>query len=162
LMFIVPAFIVYYWLGYNMFPIQCINSVLPGSHGGEMPQVLALNSRIIGLISDLPALIVMFFCLFALRRLFLLYAKGILFKEENVELYRKLSNLAFWGVLTNIFNETMLHLALTINHPSGHRVLSISFSSDHVKLMVVAVILMIIARIMNEGREIYDENQLTV
>ena len=58
--------------------------------------------------------------------------------------------------------ERIPSLALTINNPPGHRVLAISFTADHVKLMFVAIILMIIARVMNEGREIYDENQLTV
>ena len=76
--------------------------------------------------------------------------------------YRKLSKLAFWGIWANIIDKTLVNLALTINNPPGHSVLTISFTADHVKLMFVAIILMIIARVMNEGREIYDENQLTV
>jgi hypothetical protein len=76
--------------------------------------------------------------------------------------YRKLSKLAFWGILANIFDKTLVKLALTINNPPGQRVLTIGFTADHVKLMFAAIILMIIARVMNEGREIYDENQLTV
>jgi hypothetical protein len=135
---------------------------LPSSLGSAMPQLLELNSRIIGLMGDLPALVVMILSLNTLRRLFFLYAKGIFFKVENVTYYRKLSKLAFWSVLTNIFDKTLLRLALTFNNPPGQREFIISFSVDHVKLMFVAIILMIIARVMNEGREIYDENQLTV
>ncbi len=98
------------------------------------------------------------------RRLgcFFLYARGVFFKEDNVTCYRKLSKLAFWGILANIFDKTLVNLALTINNPPGQKVLTISFTGDHVKLMLVAIVLMIIARVMNEGREIYDENQLTV
>lgn len=127
-----------------------------------MPQVLALNGRLIGLVGDLPALVVMLLSLDTLRRLFFLYARGAFFKVENVAHYRKLSKLAFWGILANIFDKTLVNLALTINNPPGQRVLTIGFTGDHVKLMFVAFILMIIARVMNEGREIYDENQLTV
>jgi hypothetical protein len=160
--FVLPVFVIFYWLGYNSPPIQLINSVFPGSHGGEMPQVLELNSRLIGLVGDLPALAVTLFSLDTLRRLFFLYAKGVFFRAENVAHYQKLSKLAFWGILANIFDKTLVNLALTINNPPGQRVLTISFTQDHVKLMFVAIILMIIARVMNEGREIYDENQLTV
>jgi hypothetical protein len=161
-MFVMPVFVVFYWLGYNSHPIQVINSTLPGSHGGGMPQELELNSRFIGLVGDLPTLVVMLLSLDALRRLFFLYAKGVFFKVENVAHYRKLSKLAFWGILANIFDKTLVKLALTINNPPGQRVLTIGFTADHVKLMFAAIILMIIARVMNEGREIYDENQLTV
>ena len=160
--FVMPVFIVFYWMGYNSSPIQLINSALPGSHGGEMPQVLELNSRLIGLAGDLPALVVMLLSLDVLRQLFFLYARGVFFKVENVAHYQKLSKLAFWSILANIFDKTIVNLALTINNPPGQRVLTISFTADHVKLMFVAIILMIIARVMNEGREIYDENQLTV
>lgn len=161
-MYIMPVFVLFYWLGYNSAPIHLINTVLPGIHGGAMPKVLKLNSRLIGLTGDLPALFVMLLALGALRRLFFLYAKGLFFKAENVLYYRKLSRLAFGGILTNIFNKTLLIMALTINNPPGQREFMIAFTRDHVKLMLVAVILMILARVMHEGRELYDENQLTV
>ena len=160
--FVIPVFAVFYWMGYNSSPIQLINSALPGSHGGVMPQVLELNSRLIGLVGDLPALVVLLLALNTLRRLFFLYARGVFFKVENVAHYRKLSKLAFWSILANIFDRTLVNLALTINNPPGQKALIIGLTADHVKLMFVAIILMIIARVMNEGREIYDENQLTV
>lgn len=160
--FVIPVFVVFYWLGYNLSPIQIINSALPGSHGGAMPQMLELNSRLLGLMGDLPALVVMLLSIDTLRRLFFLYARGVFFNVENVTHYRKLSKLAFWSILANIFDKTLVMLALTINNPPDQRVVTVSFTPDHVKLMIVAIILMIIARVMNEGREIYDENQLTV
>lgn len=161
-MFVMPLFVLYYWLGYNTSPIQLINSALPGNGGRAMPQVLEFNSRLIGLAGDLPALIVILLALVTLRRLFFLYAHGDLFTEENVAQYRVLSKLAFWGILADIVNKSALTVALTINNPPGQRLLTVGFTGDHIKLLLIAVILIIIARVMNEGREIYDENQLTV
>ena len=157
-----PAFVVFYWLGYNLSPVQLMNSALPGSAGQPMPQVLELNSRLIGLAGDVPSLVIVILALNTLRRLFFLYERGEFFKEENVTLYRALSRLAFWGILADIVNKSALTVALTINNPPGQRFLTVGFSGGHLKLMLIAIILMIIARVMNEGRKIYDENQLTV
>jgi hypothetical protein len=161
-MFALPMFMIFYWLGYNSSPIQLINSAFPGSAGQPMPQVLYLNSRLIGLAGDLPSLVVMLLALKTLRRLFFLYERGDFFKEDNVAQYRVLSRLAFWGILADIVNKSAVTVALTINHPPGQRLLTIGFTGDHLKLMIIAIILMIVARVMNEGREIYEENQLTV
>lgn len=127
-----------------------------------MPQVLELNSRLIGLAGDLPSLVVLILALNTLRRLFILYERGEFFKKENVARYRGLSRLAFWGILADIVHKSAVTLALTVNNPPGQRWLTVGFSGGHIKLMLIAIILMIIARVMNEGRKIYDENQLTV
>jgi DNA-binding Xre family transcriptional regulator len=37
--------------------------------------------------------------------------------------------LAFWSVLADVFEKTVLELARTINNPPGHRVLSVGFST---------------------------------
>ena len=38
----------------------------------------------------------------------------------------------------------------------------LGISSDHIKLMVVACLIMLIGMVMDEGRKINDENKLTV
>ncbi|MDP3478344.1 MAG: DUF2975 domain-containing protein [Desulfoprunum sp.] len=153
-----PLVPVVYWLGYNHLPQMMHNNVF--SSGA--PSWLPLNSRLIALFGGVPAIVILVLALIGLKRLFSLYERGIYFQAENVVLFRLLGKLAFCSVVADVFNKTVLEVARTINNPPGERILSIGLSSDHLKLLVVAVIIMIIGMVIDEGRKIQDEIQLTV
>ncbi len=156
--YIIPAIPILYWLSYNhLSPLM-----QGGAFNGIAPPFLAVNSRIIAFLGGVPAIIVVLAALNSLKELFGLYEKNIYFQAGNVKQFRLLAKLALWSVLADIVNKTVIILAKTINNPPGEKVLSIGISSDHLKLIVVAGILMIIGRVMDEGRKIYDESQLTV
>ncbi len=156
--YLLPLVPLFFWLGYNHLPQVMQDNIFPS----EAPSWLPLNSRLLALSGGVPAIIIMVLALIGLKRLFSLYERGIYFQSENVALFRLLGKLAFWSVLADVLNKTVLDLARTINNPPGERILSIGLSSDHLKLMLVAVIIMIIAMVIDEGRKIQDEMQLTV
>jgi hypothetical protein len=156
--YVLPFVPVFIWLGYNYLP-EIVHDNLFISHA---PAWLPINSRLIALSGSIPAIVILVMALIGLKRLFTLYEKGIYFQAENVAIFRLLGRLAFWSVLADVFDNTVIVLARTINNPPGQQMLSIGFSSDHLKLMVVAVIIMIIGMVIDEGRKIHDEMQLTV
>lgn len=156
--FILPLIPVFFWLGYNHMPQVMHDNVFPAT----APSWLPVNSRIIALLGSMPAIVILVLALIGLKRLFSLYEQGIYFQSENVVLFRLLAKLAFCSVVADVINKTVLELARTINNPPGQRLLSISLSSDHLKLMIVAVIIMIIGMVIDEGRKIQDEIELTV
>lgn len=155
---LLPLIPVVCWLLYNDLPQVMHQNIFPGKTVDSLP----LNSRLIALGGSLPATAIMVLALIRLKRLFSLYEQGIFFQAENVLLFRLLGRLAFWSVLADVFNKTVLEIALTINNPPGQRVLAIGFSSDHLKLIIVAVIVMLIGMVIEEGRKIHEEMQLTV
>ncbi len=157
-LYILPPFPVIYWLSYNHLPEMMHENIFPSGPLAWLP----MNSRMIALSGDIPAIVILILALINLKRLFSLYEQGIYFQTENVVLFRRLSRLAFWSVLADVFEKTVLELARTINNPPGHRILSIGFSSDHLKLLIVATIIMLIGMVVDEGRKIHDEMQLTV
>jgi hypothetical protein len=156
--FTLPLVPVVFWLGYNHMPQVMHENVFPGS----FPATLPLNGRLIALAGSLPATVVLVLALSNLKRLFALYEQGIYFQAENVRLFRTLARLALFSVIADVVNKTVIELARTINNPSGERLLSISLSSDHLKLMIVASIIMVIGMVIDEGRRINDEIELTV
>ena len=156
--FILPLVPVIFWLGYNRLPQVMHDNVFTGG----APSWLPLNSRLIALAGSLPAIVILVLALIGLKRLFFLYERGIYFQAENVALFRLLAKLAFCSVVADVINKTVLEIARTINNPPGERILSIGLSSDHLKLMIVAAIIMIIGMVIDEGRKIQDEIQLTV
>ncbi len=157
-LYLFPAIAILYWLFYNHLSPMMQDGVFECG----APAFLAVNSRVIAFAGGIPAILVMLVALNSLKVLFSLYERGIYFQAENVKQFKLLGKLALWGVLTNVVNETFLILAKTINNPPGEKILAISISCDHVKLMVVACIIMLISMVMDEGRKIKDENQLTV
>jgi len=156
--YLLPLVPVACWLWYNDLPQVMHENIFPGKTIDSLP----LNSRLIALGGDLPATLIMVLALIKLTRLFFLYERGLFFQAENVLLFRVLGRLAFWSVLADVFNKTVLEIARTINNPPGQRVLAIGFSSDHLKLLIVAVIIMTIGMVIEEGRKIHEEMQLTV
>ena len=158
LVYFLPVVPVLYWLLYNSLPAV----MQEGAFGVGAPLFLEVNSRVFGFAAGLPALVVSIIALNSLSALFSLYERGMYFMAENVKRFRFLGELAMWSILADIFNKTVLIVAQTINNPPGERVLSIGFTSDHVKLLLVAGIVMIIGMVMDEGRKINDENELTV
>ena len=153
-----PAIPISYWLFYNHLPTIMQEGVIEA--GGSA--FLEVNSRVIGFAGEMPSIVVMLLALNSLKTLFSLYERGICFEAENVKQFRLLGKLALWGVFADVVNETVTILAATINNPPGQKILAICISRDHGKLMLVACIIMLIGMVMDEGRKIKDENQLTV
>lgn len=155
---VLPFIPAVFWLGYNHMPQVMHENVFPGS----FPAALPLNSRLLALAGSLPATVILVLALLHLKRLFALYEQGAYFQAENVRLFRTLARLALFSVIADVVNKTVIELARTVNNPPGERLLTISLSSDHLKLLIVAAIIMVIAMVMNEGRRINDEIELTV
>ncbi len=98
----------------------------------------------------------------SLRQLFALYENGVYFQAENVKRVRILGKLSFFGVVADVIDKSVQTLAFTLNNPPGERIISIGFTDDHLKLLVVAAIINLIAMVMDEGRKNQDELQMTV
>lgn len=156
--YVLPLVPVICWFWYNDMPQVMHDNIFQGKTIPWLP----LNSRLIALAGNLPATIILIFALINLKRLFFLYEHGIYFQAENVRLFRSLGKLAFWSVFADVINKSVLEIAVTINNPPGQRILSVGFSSDHLKLLIIAVIIMLIGMVIDEGRKIHDEIQLTV
>lgn len=156
--YVLPLIPVVCWLWYNDMPQVMHENIFPGKTIDWLP----LGSRLIALAGNLPATVILVLALISLKRLFRLYEQGIYFQAENVSLFRTLGKLAFWSVLADVLNKSVLAIAGTFNNPPGQRMLSVGFSSDHLKLLIVAVIIMLIGMVIDEGRKIHDEIQLTV
>ena len=98
----------------------------------------------------------------ALSKLFDLYARGVFFGKENVSCYRAVG----WGLICQQFlflpEEALHSFFLTIHNPEGERLISIGFDDTDLSLLIVGFMIILISRIMDEGRKIQEEQNLTV
>lgn len=146
-----------YWLtvGPEALSRRWLNSVTP-------LQLLTPLLRAVGLgltlLAALPALL----GLNHLRRLFLLYAEGVMFDESNVQALRGMG----WSLILLAMGQALLTpamaLALSVGNPPGQRLLSVEVSAGMVQAVFAGGVLLVIAWVMNEARKIDEELQLTV
>lgn len=158
--FIIPVYYVLYWAlaNYIELPLVAVNTKAQSLAPYELPiEVLA-----VGFISSLLPLTVLVYTLLNLRKLFLFYKAGNVFSFEHVALFRKIAKLLSIWVLLSIFYESVKSILFSLNNPVGERVLSIEFGSEELTVLVVAAFVYVIAWVMDEGRVLAEENQMTI
>ena len=100
--------------------------------------------------------------IWVLKKLFECYEKGIFFQEENVACFKKLSRILIWWVIAGVVVTPVTTIILTMNNPPGEHVVQVSFQSADLTALVVGGILRVIAGVMDDGRRLQEEMELTV
>lgn len=97
-----------------------------------------------------------------LARLFDLYAGGEFFGSGTVACYRAVG----WGLIAqqvlSLPEGGLLAVILTWNNPVGERLVTVSVDDANISLVVVGLMIILISRIMDEGRKMREEQQLTI
>ena len=78
-----------------------------------------------------------------LRRLFLLYAAGVMFGEKNVTALRGLGNALLLFSIAQVLFVPVLALVLSASNPAGERVVSVGISSGIVIAAAAVVVLVV-------------------
>lgn len=97
--------------------------------------------------------------LYFLRRAFSNFAKGELFNKINSCDLRLFSILLFVQVLAKPLHLSLSSVLLSINHPAGQKILSVSFGSDEIKVIALAMILWVMSDLLVKGSKIESENK---
>ncbi|MBX2847045.1 MAG: DUF2975 domain-containing protein [Acidiferrobacterales bacterium] len=97
--------------------------------------------------------------LFFLRRAFLNFAKGKLFDESTTRDLRRFSIFVFiQGLITPIY-YACLSVILSWNHPPGQKMLSVTFGSNELRFIGLALIFWVICDLLLEAEKLKQENQ---
>ncbi len=98
----------------------------------------------------------------ALSRLFGLYSQGLVFTRDNVKRIRQAGLLLLAGQLVSPFYQSLLSLVLTMNNAPGQHMIMIGMDDSDISEIVTAVVIIVVAWVMDEGRKLKDEEALTV
>ncbi|OZG72770.1 hypothetical protein BTA51_14710 [Hahella sp. CCB-MM4] len=97
--------------------------------------------------------------LFFLRRAFANFARGELFNQDNSHDLRLFSIFLFIQALAKPLHMGLSSVLLSMNHPAGERMLSVSFGSDEVKVIALAMILWVMSDLLVKGSNLESENK---
>lgn len=155
---IVPVINGAVWLAMNILPKGFPDTMLPGYVSLPLP----LSGRLLAFAASMIPTGVAMAGIYYLMRLFQLYEQGDIFKLSNVRCFGKLSRVLLLWFAAGIVHQPLLSIALTLHNPPGHRMLTIGFGSPDLTALLLGLILAVIAWVMEEGRKLQEEQELTV
>lgn len=160
LFFMYPIFVIATWLGGITLPAQNISFA-------RLPVDVDLHSlrffiRFLAcMVEMLPTAVVMM-GFYYLVQLFKLYSQSNIFGLQNVILIKKIGVTLIAQVFASIITQPLLSLILTMDAPKGGHLISIGFGSDELSNLVIGGIVVLISWIMEEGRKLEEEKNLTI
>jgi hypothetical protein len=128
------------------------------SHVGELTGAVPLSDRMSALAFELIPILIASWGLFALAKLFRLFAKGKIFASENLRALGRVAMAIFWYVVFGFLAQAPVTYFMSHHAAPGHREISLGFGSDDVEMLFLAGATFVIARVMAEARRMADEN----
>lgn len=160
LLVVIPLYYISYWIFINYLPETLITV---NTHKTPLiPNQLPITLQIIGFIVSLLPLSALTYGLVNIRKLFSFYKEGVIFSFEHVGIFKNTAKaLILWVVLSMIY-ESAKSVLFSAGNPPGSRVLDIRLSSAEITTLLVGGIVFVISWVMDEGRILTEENELTV
>ena len=155
---LVPAGLCAFWVFTERSGAAILGAHLPP----DVPAGLTPAVRIMACAASMIPAGVVLYALAVLRRLMGLYAAGTIFAPENARAYRGLGRAALLAVPARVLCQTLLTLAMTLPNPPGQRILSIGLEGGDAALLFVGAVVLLVARIMEQGAALAEENALTI
>lgn len=123
---------------------------------------MSYTTKMMGMLVSLIPVAIDMMAIYAVIRLFRLFATNEYFTSQTVRWIRRagiylLANQLFYPIYM-----ALISLSLTFQNPPGKRMLSIGFGDEQLTLAVVALTILLISWIMDEGRKMNEDLQGTV
>jgi len=160
LLVVTPLCYVFFWIFINQIPETLVTVNMPAQP--LVKNHLSLHLRLWGFLASLLPLSAQMYGLLNLKRLFAYYKEGVIFTYGHVECLRNIGRaLLFWVVFGMVY-KTAYTLLFSLGNPPGQRILEIGFSSTDFTALVIGSIILVISWVMDEGRELHEDQALTV
>ena len=154
LMAVIPLSLVWLWVNHaDWLPLAARQRGIWLLEENMTTGVLAL-----GLLSSLLPAAAVIYGLWRLWQLFSLYIRGEFFSLANILCLLGFARALFISVLLVPLATALLGLVLTWHNPPGQRALILHFGSGQLGLLFIAAVLLVIAWIMREARELAEDN----
>lgn len=158
LLVLLPLADVLAWLYINDLGQDWQHNLLPAYARPPLPA----SARIMGLGASVLPMAAALYGIVALIRLFRLYEAGVVFREANVRCFRDLSRALLGWFAAGIVYQPFMSLALTLHHPPGQRQITLGLGTADLTALLVGLTLAVVAWVMDEGRKLQEEQDLTV
>ena len=160
LLVVIPLYYILYWAFINHLPGTLVT--VNAQSTPFIPFKLSMTLQLIGFMTSVLPASALLYGLIKIRKLFSFYKEGIIFSFEHVGTFKSISKALLLWVLLSIMYESAKSVLFTIGAPLGSRVLSVTFTSAEMATLMVGGMLLVIAWVMEEGRILAEEKELTI
>ncbi|QTA85153.1 DUF2975 domain-containing protein [Desulfonema magnum] len=156
----IPLYYVLYWAFINYLPETLITV---NTHSAPLiPHKLPIKLQFVGFITSLLPLSALTYGLLNIRKLFSFYKEDIIFSFEHVSIFKNISKALLLWVLFSVCYESAKSVLFSAGNPPGSRVVEVGFGSAEITTLMVGGIVRVIAWVMDEGRILTEEKELTI
>ncbi len=114
------------------------------------------------MIASGPYMLLGMYCMWQLVKLFSLYSQGLIFTAGNSVCYRRAAWALLFGELIYPLTQVAVTFVATMNNAVGERMISVNIDDANVGNIVIACVILAISWVMDEGRKLQDEAELTI
>lgn len=97
--------------------------------------------------------------LYFLRRAFATFARGELFNRSNSRDLRLFSVFLFAQAVAKPLHLALASVLLSLNHPAGQKMLTVSLGSDELKVIALAMMLWVMSDLLVKASTLEHENK---
>lgn len=124
----------------------------------DLSQITKLSGFFVSLLPSALSVAALLF----LAKLFAFFEKFEFFTKHTVSLFKTIGgcillNQIFYPLYVAIFS-----LVMTMGNAPGERVIQVAFGSQQVALFVIGLSILLVSRVMDEGRKLQEENACTI
>lgn len=154
----IPLMWLFFTLSIGSFKDLAINSV---EYNIQWQTVEVWQLYVTGFVLAIPSMILVW-GLTRLRVTFRAFAQQKIFEFSNVVNVKHFALALIWAPIINIFVRPLSSVLLSVNHPAGEKVLSVSFNSYDISTFLIGLIFWLIAKILIEANALSQENKAFV
>lgn len=158
----IPVFEVAGWLMFDGDPESYFMSEFLMCFDPEYLGPLTGTQKFLGLLVSTPYNALGMYSCWQLVKLFGLYSQGMIFTADNSACYRRAAWALLIGEIVYPFTQTAVSYIATMNNAVGDRLIFVSFDDTNFGNIVVACVILAISWVMDEGRKLQDEAELTI
>ncbi len=158
LLWFTPIALAVFWITFNHLPEDMTARMFPAYVSRIQPLYVRGLAFLAGL---LPAGAIMY-ALAALRGLFSLYMRGMIFTGENVRCFRRIGFALIWWAGAGFLHTPLSSLIMTLINGPGKHMLTVEISSDEAVNLLLGAMVLLISWVMDEGRKLEEEQALTI
>lgn len=156
-----PLLVIAFWLAPLALTSQGVNFGIP--QGTKILHSLSWSEKGTGFLISLVPNLLTVAVIYCLARLFALYEQGKIFVVESSRYLRRVGFLLLIGnIISPLIVNPLMQAVMTMHNPTGQRYASITFGTNDLYNIFVALLIILISWIMTEACKIHEEQQLTV
>ena len=151
---LVLAYPIVLWGSFNWLMAMVDLEVLPVDVRLPVP----VTGLLLGLIWSAGPVLAIAWGLVNLRRLLGEYERGRIFQPAAIACIRRIGQACLAFVAARLLFDPLASVAVTLHNPEGQRQLAISSDSLDLSALLLGCVVLLIARVMQEGQRLQEEN----